>query len=236
MEPGSRSGCNSSMKLSQENRYLRGIIVPCGVRFDINDEIKMEILSLLSNIKNDFKDVTNIMFASSSLLDRLETTGRLSAEIAGGLGVVGIAARASGIVNDFRADHPYAAYREVNFEVPAFHYEGDVLARVRVRIDEVYQSIYIIEQCLEKMPEGQIKTPIYDIPSYRYALSYVESPRGGNIYWIMTGKDNKLLRYKIRSASFCNWPAIPYALPGNIVPDFPLINKSFELCYSCTDM
>lgn len=218
------------------NRYLRGIILPGGVRFDINDELKKEILSLITPIKKDFKEVTNMMFDSSSLLDRLETTGRLSTGIARGMGVVGVAARASGIVHDTRVNHPYAAYKEVDFEVPAFHYEGDVLARVRVRIDEIYQSIYIIEQCLEKMPEGQIKAQIYDIPAYIYALSYVESPRGGNIYWIMTDKDNMLLRYKIRSASFCNWPAIPYAIPGNIVPDFPLINKSFELCYSCTDL
>lgn len=67
------------------------------------------------------------------------------------------------------------------------------------------------------------------------ALSYVESPRGENVYWIMTVPDNRLFR-KVRLPSLCNWPAIPYTIPGNIIPDFPLINKSFELCYSCTDL
>ncbi|HHT9115859.1 MAG TPA: hydrogenase large subunit, partial [Candidatus Wunengus californicus] len=182
-------------------------------------------------------ELTNIMFASSSLLDRLETTGRLSTEIAKELGVVGVAARASGIATDTRLIHPYAAYNEVDFDISIFHYEGDVLARIRVRVDEVYQSMYIIEQCFDKMSEGPIKTPVKkEIPPYRHALSYVESPRGENIYWIMTAPNNMLFRYKVRSPSFCNWPAIPYTIPGNIVPDFPLINKSFELCYSCTDL
>ncbi|TLD42770.1 MAG: Ni,Fe-hydrogenaseI large subunit HycE [Candidatus Jettenia ecosi] len=218
------------------NRYLRGMITIGGVRFDINNDLKKYIVTLLTDIKKDFKELTDIMFASSSLMDRLETTGRLPAETARGLGVVGVAARASGIGRDARVNHPYAAYREVDFDVPVFYNDGDVYARVRVRVDEVYQSIYIIEQCFDKMSEGSIKTSVKELPPYRQALSYVESPRGENIYWIMTAPDNRLFRYKVRSPSFCNWPAIPYTIPGNIVPDFPLINKSFELCYSCTDL
>jgi Ni,Fe-hydrogenase III large subunit len=218
------------------NRYLRGMITIGGVRFDIDDDLKRQTLTLLTKIKKDFKELIDIMFASSSLLDRIETTGRLSTEIAKGLGVVGVAARASGIAKDTRVIHPYAAYKEVDFDIPVFYYEGDVYARVRVRVDEVYQSIYIIEQCFDKMPAGPLKTSIKELPPYKQALSYVESPRGENIYWIMTAPNNRLFRYKVRSPSFCNWPAIPYTIPGNIVPDFPLINKSFELCYSCTDL
>ena len=218
------------------NRYLRGMLTIGGVRFDINDDLKKYILSTLSHVKKDFKEFVNMTLGSASLLDRLETTGRLFMEIAKELGVVGVAARASGIATDTRLIHPYAAYNEVDFDIPIFHYEGDVLARVRVRVDEVYQSIYIIEQCFDKMPEGTIKTSVKELPPYKQALSYVESPRGENIYWIMTAPNNRLFRYKVRSPSFCNWPAIPYTIPGNIVPDFPLINKSFELCYSCTDL
>ena len=145
-------------------------------------------------------------------------------------------ARASGICRDTRVNHPYAAYDEVDFNIPVYYDEGDVCARVKVRIDEVYQSISIIEQCFDKMPEGPIKTSMKELPPYKQALSYVESPRGEDIYWIMTAPNNMLYRYKVRSPSFCNWPSIPYTTPGNIVPDFPLINKSFELCYSCTDL
>ncbi|HHT9106683.1 MAG TPA: hydrogenase large subunit [Candidatus Wujingus californicus] len=218
------------------NRYLRGIITLGGVRFDIDYDLKERILNLLNLVKEDFKEVVEIMSQSSSFLDRVETTGILSLEHAKGLGVVGVPARASGIQRDTRINHPYAAYSEIEFEVPVYHNEGDVWARVKVRIDEVYQSISIIEQCLNKMPEGPIKTGIKEIPPYKQALSYVESPRGEDIYWIMSATNNMLFRYKVRSPSFCNWPAIPYTIPGNIVPDFPLINKSFELCYSCTDL
>jgi len=218
------------------NRYLRGMLTIGGVRFDIDDDLKKYILSTLSHVKKDFKELVNIIINSSSLLDRLETTGRLSTEIAKELGVVGVAARASGIATDTRLIHPYAAYNEVDFDISIFYYGGDVFARAKVRIDEVYQSIYIIEQCFDKIPEGPIKTSMKELPPYKQALSYVESPRGENIYWIMTAPNNMLFRYKVRSPSFCNWPAIPYTIPGNIVPDFPLINKSFELCYSCTDL
>jgi Ni,Fe-hydrogenase III large subunit/Ni,Fe-hydrogenase III component G len=218
------------------NRYLRGMLTIGGVRFDIDDDLKKHILSTLDDVKKDFKELVTIITNSSSLLDRLEATGRLSAEIARELGVVGVAARASGIATDTRIIHPYAAYEKVDFDIPIFHCEGDVLARIRVRIDEVYQSIYIIEQCFDKMAPGPIKTPIRELPPYKQALSYVESPRGENIYWVMTAPNNMLYRYKVRSPSFCNWPAISYTIPNDIVPDFPLINKSFELCYSCTDL
>ncbi len=218
------------------NRYLRGMLTIGGVRFDINDDLKKHILGLLDHVKRDFKELTEIMFKSSSFMDRIETTGILLTEHAKGLGVVGVPARASGIKRDTRVNHPYAAYDEVEFDVPVYHDEGDIYARVKVRIDEVYQSMRIIEQCFEKMPDGPLKVHMKEIPPYKQALSYVESPRGENIYWIMTAPDNRLFRYKVRSPSFCNWPSIPYTIPGNIVPDFPLINKSFELCYSCTDL
>ncbi len=218
------------------NRYLRGMLTIGGVRFDIHDDLKKHILGLLNRVKMDFKELVEIMFTSSSFLDRIETTGRLSLEHAKGLGVVGVPARASGICRDTRRNHPYAAYSEIDFDIPVYHDEGDVYARVKVRVDEVYQSISIIEQCFDKMPEGTIKTSLKEFPPYKQALSYVESPRGEDIYWIMTAPNNMLYRYKVRSPSFCNWPSIPYTIPGNIVPDFPLINKSFELCYSCTDL
>ncbi|OHB41539.1 MAG: NADH dehydrogenase [Planctomycetes bacterium RIFOXYB12_FULL_42_10] len=218
------------------NRYLRGMITIGGVRFDINNDLKRHILGLLNRVKTDFKELTEIMSKSSSFLDRVETTGRLSLEHARGLGVVGVPARASGICRDTRINHPYAAYSEVDFDIPVYYDEGDVWARIKVRIDEVYQSISIIEQCFHKMPEGSLKTSTKELPPYKQALSYVESPRGEDIYWIMTAPNNMLFRYKVRSPSFCNWPSIPYTIPGNIVPDFPLINKSFELCYSCTDL
>ncbi|MDO8671184.1 MAG: NADH-quinone oxidoreductase subunit F, partial [Dehalococcoidia bacterium] len=74
-----------------------------------------------------------------------------------------------------------------------------------------------------------------DVPSYAVGIGVTESPRGENVHWVRTGSDNTIDRWRIRSASYCNWPVVGLAVPGNMVPDFPLINKSFELCYACLD-
>jgi Ni,Fe-hydrogenase III large subunit len=85
------------------------------------------------------------------------------------------------------------------------------------------------------MPDGPLSVPLGPLPPFRSALGVTESPRGENIHWVRTGPEGTIDRYRIRSASFCNWPVVPTTVPGNMVPDFPLINKSFELCYSCLD-
>jgi Ni,Fe-hydrogenase III large subunit len=150
------------------------------------------------------------------------------------LEVVGVAARASGRKIDIRQGQPYAAYDQVRFQVPV-HHEGDVLARIRLRIDEVFQSISIIEQVLKQLPNGDIVTGIPRLTPYHSAMGWCESPRGETVHWLMIGPNNTVYRYRVRSATYSNWPAVPLTMEGNIVPDFPLINKSFELCYACCD-
>ena len=112
---------------------------------------------------------------------------------------------------------------------------GDVLDRTRVRIGEVWESLNMIEQILGQLPGGKLWIEVGEGEPYRFALGYVESPRGQDIHYLVSGPGNTVYRYMIRSASYTNWPAVPLAVQGNIVPDFPLINKSFELCYSCLD-
>ena len=136
------------------NRYLRGMLTIGGVRFDINDDLKKHILGLLNRVKTDFKELTEIMFQSSSFLDRVETTGRLSLEHAKGLGVVGVPARASGICRDTRINHPMLLMVKLNSIFLSIMMKAMCGQGVKVRIDEVYQSISIIEQCFDKMPEG----------------------------------------------------------------------------------
>ncbi|MFZ5640935.1 MAG: NADH-quinone oxidoreductase subunit F, partial [Bacillota bacterium] len=165
---------------------------------------------------------------------RVETTGRLAYDTALDLHAVGPAARAAGIDRDSRRDMPYAAYDRVEFKVPVYR-EGDVLSRIKVRVDEVYESINIIRQALGLMPDGPLKAKIPPLPAYRAAVGITESARGENVHFLMTGSDNTVYRFMVRSASYCNWPVLPTTVPGNIVPDFPLINKSFELCYACLD-
>jgi Ni,Fe-hydrogenase III large subunit len=104
-----------------------------------------------------------------------------------------------------------------------------------VKIDEVFESISIIEQALDKMPSGEVVRPVPDIPSGEIGMSLVETHRGEAMHWLLSGAGMPY-RHKVRDASFLNWPAIEMAVMGNIVPDFPLINKSFNLSYAGNDL
>lgn len=214
------------------SRFLRGMNTIGGVRRDIGDK-KDLILKELDLTHKDFKELMDLLFNSPSVADRIETTGRITGEIAKGLHVVGPVGRASGIDSDVRRDHPYAAYSELEFKVPTLKI-GDVNARTRVRADEVYESIALIGQALSSLPEGGIRTELKKIPD-GCALGYSEASRGETIYWIQIS-NGRIERCKVRDPSFCNWLAIEYAVLDNIVPDFPIINKSLSLSYSGNDM
>jgi Ni,Fe-hydrogenase III large subunit/Ni,Fe-hydrogenase III component G len=216
------------------SRLLRSVNCIGGVRRDVGEDNALKIRETLLSIKLDFKELVDLITTTPSLLDRVETTGRLSAEAAKGLNIVGPGARASGIDRDVRRDHPYAAYDRLKFRVPVYK-EGDVNARMHVKIDEVYESLSIIEQALDGMPSGDISCAFGDIAPGVCGMSLAEAPRGEAVHWIVTG-DGKPYRHKIRDPSFCNWLAMEEAVPGNIVPDFPLINKSFNLSYSGNDL
>ena len=164
----------------------------------------------------------------------METTGILKPETARDLGVVGIAGRASGFNHDLRRDFPHAGYDRVSFTVPVYQ-EGDVLRRVQVRIDEVRDAFSIIEQVLASLPDGPTRVTLPPLPPNRVALGYVEGWRGEIFHWIRTAGDGRLARCKIKDPSLQNWPALSEAILGNIVPDFPVVNKSFNLSYSGTD-
>lgn len=216
------------------SRFLRGVNTPGGIRRDIDDRGRILISDTLKVVENEFKEITGILLSTESYLDRVEGTGKLQLQVAVDLHAVGPAARATGIDRDARRDHPHAAYDRIAFGVPVYE-RGDVLGRVMVRIDETLESIDIIRQALEQMPETGFQEPLGDVPPFSYATGITESPRGENVHFVMTGPDSTVFRHMVRSASYCNWPVLPTTVPGNIVPDFPLINKSFELCYSCLD-
>ncbi|HJV46876.1 MAG TPA: NADH-quinone oxidoreductase subunit C [Bacillota bacterium] len=216
------------------HRYLRGVIRLGGTHVDLSLSQIRDIRNTLHRIESEFRELTEILLSHEIAMNRMQSTGRLSLSQVMDLEVVGPAARASGRNIDIRRDQPYAAYSILSFSVP--HYtEGDVLARIRVRIDEAFQSFSLIDQAIDRLPTGKICTPINDLPAYHWAFGWSESPRGENVHWFMTGPNQTIYRYRIRSAAYSNWPAVPLAVQGNIIPDFPLINKSFELCYSCCD-
>ena len=218
------------------NRLLRGAAAIGGVRYEIEDTLakRTTIRMTLKNAVETFQELVDLVQSSSSVLDRLETTGVLTNKDAFRLGVVGIAGRASGIDRDFRRDHPHCAYPFLKFN--SSHYEeGDVLARLNVRIDEVRESFRILEQLQHQYADKAIRTAIGKIKPHRHALGYVEGWRGEIVHWVMTDSDGNIYRWKITDSSFHNWRALKTAVRNNIVPDFPVINKSFNLSYSGND-
>ena len=167
-----------------------------------------------------------------SVIDRFETTGKVRAEILEPLHITGPVARASGKMCDTRITHPYGLYPELKLKGRT-QANGDVLARFNLKAKEVQDSVQIIQHLLNEVVSGDISVPCQIKDGY--ALSLVEAPRGQNVHWVQI-KDGLIYRYKVRTASFCNWQAMEHAVLGNIVPDFPLINKSMNLSYAGTDM
>jgi Ni,Fe-hydrogenase III large subunit len=216
------------------SRLSRGMICPGGVRRDWKIGQRDTLLAVLRAFERDFSDLIAMLESSDSTRDRLERTGILSPDKARDLGIVGVAGRASGVDRDVRRDHPYAAYDSVSFRVPVYQ-EGDVARRVQVRIDEVRQSLSLIRSVDSKLRPGPSQVAVPPLPPDCCALSAVEGWRGEILHWIRTGPGNRLERCRIKDPSLNNWPAIVEAVQGNIVPDFPVINKSFNLSYSGTD-
>ncbi|MBI3610433.1 MAG: NADH-quinone oxidoreductase subunit C [Nitrospirae bacterium] len=218
------------------SRFLRGLNRVGGLSIDLpSDQLDAAALAL-KKIEEDFTDLSKIIFNNASLTDRLETTGILKERTARDHGVMGVVGRASNIDRDVRRDHPFAAYDRLRFKVPIYRY-GDVRARLRVRVDEVHESMDLIRQALENLPVGPITNAALPAPQPGdWALSAVEGWRGEILYFVMAGEEGKIHRCKVRDPSFVIWPAIQFAVLGNIIPDFPLINKSFNLSYAGTDL
>ncbi|MGO9229245.1 MAG: NADH-quinone oxidoreductase subunit C [Bryobacteraceae bacterium] len=216
------------------SRLLRGMVCLGGVRRDWSPGHVDKLSGNLDAVEREFRDLVALIQSSDSTRDRLEHTGFLHPEKAAALGIVGVGGRASGVDLDVRRDHPYAAYRNLTLKVPVYR-EGDVLRRMQVRIDEVFASIGIVRAAAENLPDGPYRAPVGTIPPGRCALTAVEGWRGEIVYWIRTGARNRLERCKVKDPSVNNWPALVEAVEGNIIADFPVINKSFNLSYSGTD-
>jgi Ni,Fe-hydrogenase III large subunit/Ni,Fe-hydrogenase III component G len=216
------------------NRLLRGMACLGGVRFDFNAEQIKSLSQLVAELRPEFDSIVHLIEGSSSTLDRLENTGVLNPEMARDFGVVGIAGRASGFDHDLRRDFLHAAYDQVKVHVPVYQ-AGDVEHRMRVRIDEVRESFSLIEQFAAKLPAGILRVEIGELPADATALGYVEGWRGEIFHWIRTAPGNRLARCKVKDPSLQNWPVLSEVILGNIIPDFPVVNKSFNLSYSGTD-
>jgi Ni,Fe-hydrogenase III large subunit len=215
------------------NRLLRGGVVPGGVMRDLPADLSLpdELASVLA----DFNEVVEICFSNTMLLDRLEGTGRVMMETARDHGVLGNVARASGIDVDVRRDHPWGAYRELEVRVPRFD-SGDVHARTMARVEEFRESVRLIGEAVRRLPEGPLAAPLERMPAFEPAFGIVEGWRGAIVHWVKVDDARRLERVKVKDPSFVNWPVLSFAMLKNIVPDFPLCNKSFNLSYSGNDL
>jgi len=215
------------------NRILRGGIVPGGVGRDLPADLDLpgEVDAVLAG----FEEIVALSLASSLVQDRLEGTGKLTTRTARDHGVLGYVARASGIDADVRRDHPFAAYGDLSFRVPVFA-SGDVKARTLVRVEEARESARLVRQAVERMPAGPLAATLGALPAFEPAWGMVEGWRGAIIHWVMADAAGLLSRVKIMDPSFLNWRPLSYALLKNIVPDFPLCNKSFNQSYSGNDL
>ena len=218
------------------HRLLRGSVVPGGVMVgNLSNARLVDILDTVKRVLADFNEIVEIALGSALTMDRLHATGILNHQTAQELQVCGIAARASGIDADARRDHPYSAYGKLEFRVPVFQ-EGDVLARMMVRVEEARESVRLIVQAVEALPDGEMIAPIGELPAGTSAFGLVEGWRGPIWHWAVAGPAGTLARVKVKDPSFANWPALNYAILNNIVPDFPLCNKSFNLSYAGNDL
>jgi Ni,Fe-hydrogenase III large subunit len=192
------------------------------------------IHALVTEVQRRIKKLADLYDKTASLQDRTVTTGIVAPELARRFGAGGYVGRASG--RDFDARHwpGYPPYDVLRFTVLVLQ-EGDVNARVWIRIREIEQSLSLIEQILARLPAGEIRVAL---PSggAREGMALVEGFRGDVLVWLRIGDDGRIGRCHLRDPSWFQWPLLEAAIEGNIVADFPLCNKSFNCSYSGHDL
>jgi Ni,Fe-hydrogenase III large subunit/Ni,Fe-hydrogenase III component G len=216
-------------------RLLRGTIALGGVKCEIPPPARQELRAHLLTLETEFDDLIKLLIDSGTFTDRVDATGILTNQAAQDLGIVGMAARASGVDGDLRRDHPHDAYETLRFEVPVED-GGDVRARMMIRARDVEQSFTILHQVLDALPDSPLTAPLPEtLPASSSALGWAEAWRGPCVHYVATDERGALDRVKVSDPSYLNWPGLIQAVPGNIIPDFPVINKSFNLSYSGND-
>ena len=218
------------------NRFFRGLVVPGGVARDFAPGELDDIEATVEAAWTEASALFRIGIESDTLRDRLETTGVLRRDAAWAYGAKGIAARASSLDRDSRRDHPHAAYHELTCPVRT-QAQGDVFARVMVRIDEMADARDLLKLAVGRCRDraGDQPCRVACVPEEGDALGWAEGWRGQILDWVRI-RGGLVDRAVIRDPSFCNWPLFGELGPGNIVPDFPLCNKSLNLSYSGTDL
>ncbi|MEW5729300.1 MAG: nickel-dependent hydrogenase large subunit [Pseudomonadota bacterium] len=215
------------------HRLLMDRVVPGGVAVDLAEEGWEELSHLLAHFRKGFEKAVALYDNTPSLLDRTTGTGVLPGALAHRFGAGGFIGRASSRGVDARKAPGYPPYDQLDFAVPVLA-EGDVHARVMVRIEEVRASLRLVDQILKQMPRGPVLAPVPNRAGEGMAV--VESFRGEVLVWLRLSEAGKVVRCHPHDPSWFQWPLLEAAIEGNIVADFPLCNKSFNCSYSGHDL
>jgi Ni,Fe-hydrogenase III large subunit len=217
------------------HRLMMDKIVPGGVTVDLTYDRSQAIKILIAEIREVFPRLIDLYDNTASLQDRTVRTGVLSNALAVQYGCGGYIGRASGRDFDARRAFAYPPYDELNFDVPLRH-EGDVNARVWLRIREVDESLKILEQILSRLPSGPVRAGLPTNPTECEGCALVEGFRGDVFVALRLAADGTIANAHLRDPSWFQWPLLEAAIEGNIVADFPLCNKSFNCSYSGQDL
>lgn len=203
-----------------------------GVRKDIDTEMLRKINEIMNNFEKELIEITDVFLKDKSVQYRLKGLGILTKEQAENLGAVGPMAKASGIKRDMRTQG-YAAYSRLKFK-PIVASAGDCFARTEVRISEIFQSIDLIKQCIKLIPDGDIKVKIKGNPEGEY-FTRLEQPRGEVLYYVKANGSKFLDRFRVRTPTFANIPALLETLKGCSLADVPILILTIDPCISCTE-
>ena len=213
------------------HRFLFGSVAVGGSTLDLDESAVRDARGILARVRSESSHAWKALLFNASFMDRMPDIGIVDAATATTLGVVGTAARAAGVAEDVRTTSPRLTYD--GFEVAALRRQaGDVQARLEQRALELLP-------CLDLL-DGLLAGPVHPVSAVprgegsSMGVGRVESPRGATTCVVERDGD-RVGRVRLRTGSYANWPAVAHAAAGNLLPDFPLINKSFELCYACVD-
>jgi len=217
------------------SRFGRGLLIPGGVRSYMPGHRREALLRRLQIAETDLCHIAEVTFQSPAVVSRFEGTGVVSQALAETLGLVGVAARASGCDRDVRRDHPFGVFGKLGLQTEKAS-SGGVMARAEIRRRESEASIQIVRQRVNALSDGLIRTPLGPSRSHSVAVALVEGWRGEVAHMAATDGNGQWVLYKIVDPSFHNWPGLAMAMRGGQISDFPLCNKSFNLSYAGHDL
>ncbi len=217
------------------HRLAMDYVVPGGVARDVLPEAAAAIRAECEMLEREVRTLQDIYDEHDGLQDRFRACGIVSPALAAQLGLTGLAGRASGQARDLRCDFRAPPYDALGAHMVTAD-GGDVLARVAVRFGEIRESLRLLRAIADALPDGPTGVDLPEPPAFKKSLGYVEGWRGPVLVALECGPGGTIRRCRPHDPSWVNWPVLEHAVIGNIVPDFPLINKSFNLSYSGQDL